>query len=264
MRNGALRRHSAASITRISRLTRTGFWFARLTPRVLPVTQPAIVSFVILPPVWRRWWFHLLAASIALRHRYWLHHYRVKRLLEVERVRTRIATDLHDDIGSSLSQIAILSEVASRQVDPAHPKLAEPLADIAGISRELVDSMSDIVWAIDPEQDHLDDLVHRMRRFASDVLSPEEHPASFQGSGRGAGSADGSRSEAADLSHLQRSGAQRAAAFRRYGSLRRVPGGTRVAIEVVVNDNGRGFDVAGDHEGHGLRSMSARARGLGG
>src|ERR1035441_6954975 len=79
--------------------------------------QPASVSFLILPPVWLRWWFQLLAAAVVAAAVYRLHRYRVARLLELERVRTRIATDLHDDIGSSLSQIAILSEVASRQVD---------------------------------------------------------------------------------------------------------------------------------------------------
>src|SRR5581483_80554 len=114
--------------------------------------QPASIAFTILPPLWMRWWFLLLAAATVSAATYWFHRYRVSRLLELERVRTRIATDLHDDIGSSLSQIAILSEVANRNRDPNQLKLAAPLADIAGISRELVDSMSDIVWATDPER----------------------------------------------------------------------------------------------------------------
>jgi ligand-binding sensor domain-containing protein/two-component sensor histidine kinase len=226
-------------------------------------SQPASIRFVVLPPLWRRWWFQFLAASILCAIVYWLHRYRVKQLLEVERMRTRIATDLHDDIGSSLSQIAILSEVASRQVDPTHPKLAEPLVDIAGISRELVDSMSDIVWAIDPELDHVDDLVHRMRRFASDVLSPRNIRLVFRAP---AGEQDPQMG--ADL---------RRQIFLIYKealhNVLRHSGATEVcvrfsvergSIEVLVNDNGRGFEPTEDHQGHGLRSMSARARGLGG
>ena len=99
----------------------------------------------------------------------WVHRARVARLLEIERVRTRIATDLHDDIGSSLSQIAILSEVAHQRA--AGGKAGEPIERIGALSRELLDSISDIVWAIQPHKDHLSDLKQRMRRFAADVLS---------------------------------------------------------------------------------------------
>jgi hypothetical protein len=129
----------------------------------------ATVSFTILAPLWQRWWMRLLMLLAVSSLLYSLYRYRMARLLEVERLRTRIATDLHDDIGSTLSQIALLSEVARRR--PAAAEREEPLADIANLSRELVDSMSDIVWAIDPEQDRLGDLTHRMRRFASDLFS---------------------------------------------------------------------------------------------
>ena len=225
--------------------------------------RPASIAFVILPPVWLRWWFQLLAAAVAGAAIYWLHHYRVTRLLELERVRTRIATDLHDDIGSSLSQIAILSEVANRHVDPAHPSLAEPLTDIAGISRELVDSMSDIVWAIDPERDHLGDLVHRMRRFASDVFSPRDIRLEFQAP---AGEQD-----------LQMGADLRRQIFLIFKeavhNVLRHSGATEVSIDFQVEhgwlhlrvaDKGRGFDAAQGHDGHGLRSMQERAHSVGG
>ena len=226
-------------------------------------SRPASITFLILPPVWLRWWFQLLAAGLACATIYWLHHYRVTQLLELERVRTRIATDLHDDVGSSLSQIAILSEVANRHVDRTQPQLVEPLADIAGISRELVDSMSDIVWATDPERDHLGDLVHRMRRFASDVLSLREIHLEFQ-----------SPNEEQDL--------QMGADLRRQiflifkeavHNVLRHSGATEVSIDFRVEhgwlhlrvaDNGRGFDAVRDHDGHGLRSIRERAQHAGG
>jgi signal transduction histidine kinase len=205
----------------------------------------------------------LLAAAVAAAMIYWLHHYRVMRLLELERVRTRIATDLHDDIGSSLSQIAILSEVANRQVDRTQSQLAEPLADIAGISRELVDSMSDIVWAIDPERDQLGDLVHRMRRFASDVFSPQDIRLVFQ--------------SPADEQDLQMGADLRRQIFLIFKesvhNVLRHSGATEVSIDfrvehgwlnLKVTDNGRGFDFVPDHDGHGLRSMRERAQSVGG
>ncbi|MBI3758771.1 MAG: hypothetical protein HY269_03350, partial [Deltaproteobacteria bacterium] len=75
---------------------------------------PAVVSFTILPPFWQRWWFILLAALAVSGLAYLGHRYHVGRVIEVERVRTRIATDLHDDIGASLSRMAILSEVVKQ------------------------------------------------------------------------------------------------------------------------------------------------------
>lgn len=97
---------------------------------------------------------------------------REEKFKELERVRTRIATDLHDDIGSSLTQIAVLTEVARGQANHLQAKnLSTPLERIKGVSKELVSVMSDIVWAINPNKDFLHDLVQRMRRFASDVYS---------------------------------------------------------------------------------------------
>jgi PAS domain S-box-containing protein len=96
---------------------------------------------------------------------------REERLRELERVRTRIATDLHDDIGSSLTQIVVLSEVARQRTEGHDEKLSEPLIKITRVSNELVEAMSDIVWAINPKKDHMSDLVQRMRRFASDIFT---------------------------------------------------------------------------------------------
>ncbi len=81
-----------------------------------------------------------------------------------------IATDLHDDIGASLSQIAILSEVARAGVNPDDRRPQESLQRVAALARELVDSMSDIVWSIRTEPEGLYSLVRRMREFALDLL----------------------------------------------------------------------------------------------
>src|SRR5262249_14658216 len=101
---------------------------------------------------------------------YGLYRYRVARLLELERVRTRIASDLHDDIGSSLTRMAILSEVAMRRLKGAEQESVSILTDIAESARGVTDSMSDIVWAIDPRRDDVRNLVFRIRQFASDLL----------------------------------------------------------------------------------------------
>ena len=96
---------------------------------------------------------------------------REERFRELERVRMRIATDLHDDIGASLSQIALLSEVVGRQVEETQSNgLSSHLHQISSVSSELVQAMGDIVWAINPRKDSLQELIKRMRRFAADIF----------------------------------------------------------------------------------------------
>jgi signal transduction histidine kinase len=118
-----------------------------------------------------RWWFLSIAGLIVAAAAYLAHRGRLSRALAVERVRTRLAMDLHDDVGASLSQIAVLSEVARHEAREAGPELTGPLSRIADVSRDMVDVLGDIVWATHPGRDHLVDLVARMRRFANDLVA---------------------------------------------------------------------------------------------
>lgn len=98
--------------------------------------NPALLSFHILAPIWRRWWFLTAIGAVFVSFISALYRFRVNRLLAVERVRTNIATDLHDDIGSSLSQIAILSEVARREVSGPESSISQRLLRIGELSRD--------------------------------------------------------------------------------------------------------------------------------
>ena len=114
-------------------------------------------------------WFITTVLAIVALAAYIAYRYRVAQLLEIERVRTRIATDLHDDIGAGLSRMAVLSEVVKRQTQADHRESGVMLTDIADSARGLVDSMSDIVWSIDPHKDDLHNVASRIRQCASDV-----------------------------------------------------------------------------------------------
>jgi signal transduction histidine kinase len=175
----------------------------------------------------------------------------------------RIATDLHDDIGSSLSQIAILSEVARQQMGRGDMRATEPLSMIASASRELVDSMSDIVWAINPRRDRLNDLVQRMRRFASDIFTARDIQFSFRTSEFASGARVGADTRRQVFLIFKES----------INNAARHSGCTEADIEfgmerdwlvLTLKDNGKGFDRAEVNEGHGLMSMCERARELGG
>jgi ligand-binding sensor domain-containing protein/two-component sensor histidine kinase len=225
--------------------------------------SPAVISFTIRPPLWQRWWSITLTVALIGIGLYGLHRYRLARMLEIERVRTRIAADLHDDIGSSLSQSAIISEVLHKQVSPREPNIDRNLSLMARVSREAVDSMSDIVWAINPQRDHLYDLVRRMRRFASETF-----PAS----------GIDFRFEAPDSAHDLRLGADlRRQVFLIFkesvNNIVRHAACTEAAINLRIEgswlilkmiDNGKGINGRRLVEGNGLVSMRKRAENLGG
>jgi ligand-binding sensor domain-containing protein/signal transduction histidine kinase len=224
--------------------------------------QTASVAFTILKPVWQRWWFLSTSALLVLASGYAVHRYRLGRLLAVERLRTRIASDLHDDVGSSLTQIAILSEIVRAHLGHPDAQVGEPLSRIGELSRASVDSMSDIVWAIDPSRDAPIHLLQRMRRVAAELLQLHGLQLRFESSG------DMSPRLSADLRR------QAFLSFKEIlNNIVRHAGATGVTIEVTiaprqlritVSDDGRGFDSSAAAEGQGLRNMRRRCGSVGG
>ncbi len=225
--------------------------------------SPAVVSFSILPPIWRTWWFLSLTTMLLAGVIYLLYRYRVAQLIQVERVRTRIASDLHDDIGSSLSQIAVLSEVLRTQANQKEIEFARPLAQIARVSREAVDSMSDIVWAINPQRDHLHDLTRRMRRFASEIFPASGIEFSLK--------VPGPEQDIRLGADIRR---QVFLIFKEgVNNIVRHSACSAANIELKISghwlmlclkDDGKGFDPNGVNEGNGLASLRRRAKSMGG
>jgi signal transduction histidine kinase len=191
------------------------------------------------------------------------HRIRLRRLLAVERVRTRIAADLHDDVGSGLSQISLLTGVARAHMARGASAAAVPLDQIAGTAAELVDSMSDIVWATNPGKDHLGDLLHRMRRFAGDVCAARGIAFSFHADGF-----DEARTLDPDIRrHVYLLFKESVNNAVRHSGCTRLEATARVAqhrLHLRVKDDGKGFDPAAGADGHGLTTMSRRAAEMGG
>ena len=226
------------------------------------VSEPAVVAFTVLPPLYARWWFISALVLVAGAGAFTLYRIRIAQLLRVEKVRARIATDLHDDIGASLSQIAILAEVAQAQ-KPAEKDPAGPLARIAETSRGLVDSMSDIVWAINPEVDSLSDLIHRMRRFAEDTLGAADIALRFPEPVLRQDPRLGPEMRREIFLILKESVTNIA----KHSSCRHVSielDSDRRRLQLRITDDGRGFDPEQPTDGNGLSNMRRRVATLGG
>ena len=139
------------------------------------------VAINVLPHFWQTWWFKTVligAGTIIVGGIFYLESRRrlrtkldrIARERELERERARIAQDIHDDLGASLTRIGMLSESATEDLtDP--PRAAESLAQIYSTARDLTRAMDVIVWAVNPRHDTLDSLTNYIARFAHDFLS---------------------------------------------------------------------------------------------
>lgn len=233
--------------------------------------DPASVSFVVLRPVWQRWWFvTLVGLGVALL----VHsgyHLRGQRLLELERVRTRIASDLHDDIGAGLSRMSILAEVARRQLQTPDAHATAMLADLGDSARDLVSSMSDVVWSVDPRRDDLASVILRVREFASSLLDAKGIEWRLDAP------ADAERikltpEQRRDLFLVMKEALNNAVRHAECRTVRLTVQADRAGLVAEVSDDGYGFEhvqtgatpYPKQQGGYGLRSMRARAARAGG
>lgn len=135
-------------------------------------SKAASYAFIISPPFFKTWWFLLLAIVSIYGIITAIYRYRINQLLKLEKMRNKIASDLHDDIGSALSSISIFSEVADKQLQQQTPPeiTRGVIGHISQQSRTMLEAMDDIVWAVNPKNDHFNDLAVRMREFAIPLL----------------------------------------------------------------------------------------------
>ena len=136
---------------------------------------------VVQPWWWESWWFRLCAAMLILgifvlllRFYYHRKFEKQKIVLErqqaVERERTRIATDMHDDLGANLSRIKFLSEIIGIK-EQKKEKIETEISGIRHYSNEMIDKMGEIVWALNERNDSLSDLLAYTRAYTVEYLS---------------------------------------------------------------------------------------------
>ena len=226
----------------------------------------ATLPLDVAPPVWQRAWFVALVAVALLAAAWTWHRLRLRRLVAAERLRTRIAADLHDDLGTSLAQVSILTELGRRQLANDPQRVGSLLGEIGETARELLDALGDTVWAVDPRQDDVASLVVRLERTARELLEPREVAVHVSTAG-----------EMRSVHLLPERRRQLFLLFKEalHNAARHAGAGTvtmrftrlKDRLEVEVRDDGVGLPdcPASDRAdgGRGLPSMRQRARALG-
>jgi two-component system sensor histidine kinase UhpB len=183
---------------------------------------------------------------------------RAKQLIELEKMRNNIARDLHDDMGSALSSIHIISRVAMTNGGDM-PKMTERLKKIHEHSGMILENMSDIVWTINPANDTLEKVIFKMREFAADILDPMNIEYAFNQEGDFLGTRLGLQTRR-DLYLVFKEAVNNAAKYSGCSKVVITIATDDRQIEVRISDDGIGFDKDEVRFGNGLKNMEERAR----
>lgn len=224
--------------------------------------EGASIFIRITPPWWKTWWFYALCVIAFVAALYGLYRYRFNQIKKLFAIRSKIARDLHDDIGSTLSSISLMSQLA-KDGTGSTDKEQELFETISTASREAMELMSVIVWSVNPNNDKLSNILIRMREYASDILEasnidlkitleedvkdliiPMEKRKDFYLIFKEAVNNVAKYSKAATANIRL---------FREHGKM-----------VMTIEDDGKGFEVGKLRSGNGLVNMKERAKFIGG
>jgi len=218
--------------------------------------ERAIVSFTVQAPFWMRWWFIVLVIlTVSGIIYFFYHYYHVRKMFEIERMRVRIASDLHDDVGSSLTEIALQTDFL--QTTDLSEEVRSSLNQIGQQSRKIVNSLDDIVWSIDARNDTLGDLTDRMQDYVNHMLQDRQVSYHFE-----------------DLDMDQKLTVPLKENIylifkEAINNIAKHSDATKVEIrmkngngtfDLYIHDNGSGMRSHARKSGHGLRNMKLRAQ----
>jgi len=136
-------------------------------------TAPAKLTIIITPPFYHRWWFYLAVFVVAVIIIYSLYVYNINQLKLRLEIRDKIARDLHDDIGSTLSGINIFSKIALQKMGSDIQGSSELMEKISDRSEKTLDALSDIVWSINTRNDGMDHFLLKAKEYLAEVLEPQ-------------------------------------------------------------------------------------------
>ncbi len=226
-------------------------------------TQGTSIEIIIAPPFWKTWWFITVLVIAGLGFAAFIIYFRIRHLLTIERLRLKIASDLHDDIGTRLTEISMLSDIVYHDGSSDQTVFKDSVRNIGGIARELIENMSDIVWLINPKRDSLYELFLKLKDGYEEILSHRQILLHINNL---------NSMETISLPMEHRKNIYLIFKEAINNSLKH-SACTEISINTEVNgrilvitmyDNGRGFDANKRSLGNGLENMQLRAEAIGG
>ena len=223
----------------------------------------ASLKLIILPPWYMTWWFRLGVLLIISVLVYLIYSYRMNQKLKMLNIRNRIASDLHDEIGSTLSSVSVFSEIVRMRTTEKLPEINPMMGRIIDNIYNMMEAMNDIVWTINAGNDRFENIINRMRANAAELFEAKGinlHIDFYEAlSDRKLGML-----VRKNLYLIFKESINNVA---KYSMAKNV--WIRLYLKnkflrMEIEDDGRGFDINIKPEGNGIPSMKRRAHELGG
>ncbi len=220
---------------------------------------PAKLILIIKPPFWHRWWFYLLIAMLVLSGIYIAYRYNLNQFRIRLQLRDKIARDLHDDIGSTLSGINIFSKIALQKIDSDRQGSKDLLEKISTRSEKTLDALSDIVWSINTRNDGLDNFLAKAREYLTEVLEASgiayEIEASSEMESLKLGMA-----VRKEMYLIFKEAVYNASKYAGCSLIKISLTKNKDTCKLIICDNGKGFDMNEISTGNGIHNMQHRAK----
>jgi len=252
-----------ASVSFVNLLPGTYTFKVRVKDQASEWSEPAMFTFAIISPFWMSWWFISLCIIAVASIIYISYKYRINNLRRLMTMRAKISQDLHDEIGSTLTSINILSKVSQNNLENDRSKASDLLQKITDQSANMQQSMSDIVWSIRPDNDKMENLVIRMREYLGRTAEPKDLQVEFYAEDR-------ILTQYLSMSHRQhillifKEAVNNAVKYSSAKKLSIFFGRLNNNIKLSIKDNGVGFKKGQLSYSSGLKNMHTRAKELSG
>ncbi len=223
-----------------------------------PVTS---LKMHVKPPVYRSYWFMALMVFLGIGFLYWLDRLRLQKIRATESIRNRIATSLTDDLTNSLSSINISSELARTKVETDVSRTRDFIHHISETSNRMTQAMYDMVWSINPQNDQMQKTLDRIKQYATEQESLSDVNITIEADPH-------IREKESDMEHRYELLSILKEAI---SNAVKHSGGKNIHVQLrlrknklllLVQDDGRGFNLATVSLGRGLNDMKRRAEAI--
>jgi ligand-binding sensor domain-containing protein/two-component sensor histidine kinase len=214
------------------------------------------LTLIFLPKWYQTWWFKVLTILAAAAIFYGLYRFRINHLKKEEKIRIQVASDLHDELGSTLNSVKVFTNLALMEKEnKSH------LEKIKEATQSAISGVKDIIWVLDDKRDTLDHLLVRINQFARPIC--EANGISYNQQSGGNENYKLGKEEKRNLYMIIKESINNSIKYAECSVIELLIKNNGGKLSISISDDGKGFDKNETTSGYGLRNMKHRAGEIG-